>query len=385
MYAAIALFALISPGFQVERVVLDADFPGAYQVEVADVNGDGKLDVVVVGGSTCAWYENPTWKKRIVTGKDRTPDIISSATADFDGDGKADIAIGFDFAMNEPNRGKLLMASPGEAPDDAWTTRAFGNVPSIHRLRAGDLNGDGKRDELIVAAIFGPESKPPLFTQDQAGVFVLIDRVHTLDAVWRQEKAGKQPVLHAIRVVDLDGDGLDDILAAGNEGVVWMKRAKDGAWSRRVLTPGAEGEAPKRGCSEIHVGKLADGRKFLATIDPWHGSQVAIVTESKPGSLEFGDRRVIDDTLDDGHALYVADIDGDGTDEVFAGHRGKGHRVSAYHLENGGWKRFVIDEAIAAQDLRGGDLDGDGRPEIVAVGGSTKNVVLYRFAKFRPE
>ena len=37
-----------------DRVVIDANFPGAYQVEVADVNGDGKPDVIAVGGSTCA-------------------------------------------------------------------------------------------------------------------------------------------------------------------------------------------------------------------------------------------------------------------------------------------------------------------------------------------
>ena len=33
---------------------------------------------------------------------------------------------------------------------------------------------------------------------------------------------------------------------------------------------------------------------------------------------------------------------------------------------------------IAAQDLRGGDLDGDGTPDVVAVGGATHNVVWYR-------
>jgi hypothetical protein len=42
------------------------------------------------------------------------------------------------------------------------------------------------------------------------------------------------------------------------------------------------------------------------------------------------------------------------------------------------WDRTVIDCDIAAQDLRGGDLDGDGTPDVVAVGGSTHNVVWYR-------
>src|SRR4051794_35191505 len=95
-----------------DRIVIDADFPGGYQVEVADVNGDRKPDIVALGGGTCAWYENPTWKKRIVTTPKQTPGIISSATKDLDGDGKAEIAIAYEFEMNEPKKGKLLLAIP---------------------------------------------------------------------------------------------------------------------------------------------------------------------------------------------------------------------------------------------------------------------------------
>ena len=103
-----------------ERIVIDPNFPGAYQVEVADVNGDKKPDIIAVGGSTCAWYENPTWKKRIVTGSRQTPGIISSATADLDGDGKAEIAIAYEFGMNAPTKGKLLLAVQGGGLDDPW-------------------------------------------------------------------------------------------------------------------------------------------------------------------------------------------------------------------------------------------------------------------------
>src|SRR4051794_22900735 len=74
-----------------ERIVIDANFPGGYQVEVADVNGDGRPDVVGLGGGTCAWFENPSWTRRVVSTPDQTPGIISSATADLDGDGKAEI------------------------------------------------------------------------------------------------------------------------------------------------------------------------------------------------------------------------------------------------------------------------------------------------------
>ena len=98
---------------QFDRRVIDADLPGGYQVEVADVNGDKKPDIIALGGSTCAWYENPTWKKRIVTSGKQTPGIISSATADLDGDGKAEIAIAYEFEMNQPTQGKLALAVQG--------------------------------------------------------------------------------------------------------------------------------------------------------------------------------------------------------------------------------------------------------------------------------
>src|SRR4051812_42571467 len=117
------------------RVVIDDNFPGAYQVEVADVNGDGRLDVVALGGGTRAWYENPSWEKRIVTAPEQTPGIISSATADLDGDGKAEIAIAYEFAMNEPTKGKLLLATQGKGIDDPWTLTHVADVGSIHRLR----------------------------------------------------------------------------------------------------------------------------------------------------------------------------------------------------------------------------------------------------------
>ncbi len=144
-----------SPDSLHEKVVVDANFPGAYQVEVADVNGDKKPDVIAVGGSTCAWYENPTWKKRIVTGPESSPGIISSATADLDQDGKAEIAIAYEFEMNEPKRGKLLLAIQDDASGDHWRVEKIQDFSSIHRLRWGDFNGDGKLD-LVAAPILAP-------------------------------------------------------------------------------------------------------------------------------------------------------------------------------------------------------------------------------------
>ena len=147
---------------------------------------------------------------------------------------------------------------------------------------------------------------------------------------------------------------------------------------------GAPGEPPKARVQRGPSRPLRDGTRFLATVEPWHGNQVVVYVEERTRARsKFGPRTVIDDTLADGHALWVADVDGDGDDEVFAGHRGKDHRVSMYDFDRTEktWIRTVLDRDIAAQDLRGGDLDGDGTPDVVAVGGSTHNVVWYRFGQ----
>jgi FG-GAP-like repeat len=370
-----------------DRIVIDTDFPGAYQVEVADVNCDGKPDVVAVGGSTCAWYENPTWKKRIVTGSKETPGIISSATADIDGDGRAEIAIAYEFGMNSPTKGKLALATQGPRLNDPWTTKFLRDIGSIHRLRWGDTDGTRGRD-LIVAPLFGLQAKPPDYQQASATILRISMTTRIADNELIFQPFASRLVLHAIEVIDVNSDGLADILTADNEGVqlIYHKASHvtqgQQDWQAIPLIAGFPGAAPKRGCSEIHLGHT-NGKRFLATVEPWHGTEVVVNTEREPASLKFGPRMVIDDTLADGHALWVADVDGDGDDEIFAGHRGKDHRVSVYDFDRTKqtWAKTVIDGDVAAQDLRGGDLNGDGVPDVVTVGGSTHNVVWYRFRR----
>jgi Aldos-2-ulose dehydratase, beta-propeller domain/FG-GAP-like repeat len=360
-----------------ERIVIDDGFPGGYQVEVADINGDGRPDVVAVGGGTCAWYENPTWIKRVVSSPLQTPGIISSASADLDGDGRAEIAIAYQFSMNEPKQGKLVLASQAKEPQGSWTLTPIADVGSIHRLRWGDVRGDERLD-LVVAPIFGPTAHGPEFDQSLARIVLFQTPTDLKAGKWREEVVGERPVVHAIRVLDFDGDGRAEILTADNLGVALFAhdRGRDARWLCRPLTSGAPGQAPKRGSSEIQVGRLADGRRFLATIDPWHGTEVTLCISE--GLSAFGPRTVLDNSLNDGHALWVADVDGDGDDEIFAGYRGAGTSVLAFNYDGMSWTRTILDSATAAQDLRGGDFDGDGIPDLVAIGGKSHNIVWYR-------
>lgn len=364
---------------KLERVVIDDKFPGGYQVETADVNGDGKPDIIALGGSNCAWYENPTWQKHVVTSGSQTPGIISTATADIDGDGRAEIAIAYEFNMNQPQRGKLLLASQSGTSGEKWTLKPIADIGSIHRMRWADVDGDGKRD-LVVASIFGPKATPPAFDQDPARIVV-----YRMKNDWKAEPVGQHLITHAIETIDLDGDGRAEVLSACTEGVIAHTfDPKTETFSTHRLSPGKPGEKAKSGSSEVHIGKLRDGTRFVASVDPWHGQEVAVygpLTYPPSETAPSATRTVLDTTLDDGHALWVADIDGDGNDEIFAGHRGKDYRISMYHFDGTQWKRTVLDSEVAAQDMRGADFDGDGRPDFVAIGGKTANIVLYRSKK----
>src|SRR5262249_33051315 len=68
---------------------------------------------------------------------------------------------------------------------------------------------------------------------------------------------GKAPVLHAIEVIEMPGTHVPAVLAASNLGVTSHSLiAIAGAliYGSKTLVPGAPGDAPKKGASEIHLG-----------------------------------------------------------------------------------------------------------------------------------
>src|SRR5262245_35443807 len=67
-----------------EPQVLDAKVEIGYATTVADIDGDGKPDVLLVDKKQIAWYHNPDWKKYIVCENVTKQDNVCMAVRDID-------------------------------------------------------------------------------------------------------------------------------------------------------------------------------------------------------------------------------------------------------------------------------------------------------------
>jgi Aldos-2-ulose dehydratase, beta-propeller domain/FG-GAP-like repeat/FG-GAP repeat len=367
-----------------------AGIPHGYQVAVADVNGDGRPDILALSSaeSVVEWYENPSWEARAIT--TRTKSNISLAPLVWKGYVGHGLALASDFHLGKSTEGgSVWWAAPSRAPDAEWELDLIASIPTAHRLRWADLDGDG-RPELLVVPLLGAGARAPDYS---VGAPITWYRIP--DVLWSGEarSAKDEPamwaprliddsltVVHGVLVYDWDGDGRDEFLTASFEGVHLFRstgRGENLRWQKTHLASGDQASGPKRGSSEIGVGKVG-GRRFLATIEPWHGNQVAVYLPGESGAL--WDRHVIDPNFREGHALVCADLDGDGSAEIVAGYRGPGTSLFIYHAQDASgrsWERQLLDADMAASGVVIADVNDDGRPDIVAVGSSTGNVKWY--------
>ncbi len=367
-----------------------------YAVVTADVDSDGKLDVVAVANDAVVWYQNPTWTRRDIIRGRTEPDNVCLQPHDVDADGRVDFALGSAWRPSDTKTGgSLSIVTRTGAPEGTWRTVPITSEPTLHRVRWGDVLGSGK-PQLVVAPLQGRSTRGPDWGQGSGSrLMVLSIPNRPFDDPWPVEVVcDRLHAMHNLQVVDprrLSPSETCSILAAAWEGVFLFDRSADGTWRSSKLGSGNQLSRPNRGSSEVKLGKLLDGDTFLATIEPWHGSQFVVYWGDRiAGALEKN-RHVIGESVTWGHAVWCADFDLDGDDEVVVGQRdpnpkvegeGRGPGVLIYDPKPGSNpiafdRQWVDDGGIALEDLVVADLDGDGRLDIVAGGRATHNVKIY--------
>ena len=121
-----------------------------YAVTKADVNGDGKLDIVAVSENRVLWYAAPSWTKHIILEDQTEPENVCIAAHDIDGDGRVDFALGAGWI--KANTGTIQWITRGTNPDDKWNVHLIGREKTTHRMSFADVLSTGK-PQLVVSPL----------------------------------------------------------------------------------------------------------------------------------------------------------------------------------------------------------------------------------------
>lgn len=173
----------------------------ATTITAADLNGDGRIDLVVPhrdGGQGQLYLQSGTGADLQFTAVPFGPPDASmrvSAVADLDGDGHLDIV------TSDERRGVAVHYGEGETRFGAGVT--LGDSAAVpYALVAGDVNLDGTTD-IVVGYVEAPSV-----------VFVNLGRDRSFSPVRFGDGAGS---VYGFAIGDLDGDGRPDIAVARSE------------------------------------------------------------------------------------------------------------------------------------------------------------------------
>ena len=344
-------------------------------VQIVDFDRDGLPDVIACDArrGRVLWYrqvKRGEWKE-IVLNTDRLLPAPGRATVvDLDKDGHNDVLVAClgNYMPTDEHVGQAVwLRNDG---NNRFTTHVLlEDVGRVTDVRAGDLNGNGHLD-LVVSAFGHYRGKVVRLENDGHQRF----REHELFAM---------PGAIHVPLVDLDGDGDLDItvlLSQDEESVLAFENLGGGKFRPKPRTLFASsnfdlGTAGLVPCDLDKDGKtdflLVAGDNLELHVNhpqPWHGCYWL----HNRGDWKFEVKRLA--TFGGTYSAAAGDIDGDGDPDIVLvsmfNNWNRKDAVSIVWLENDGQQNFKtwrIDTApIELATVACGDLNGDGRADIVA-------------------
>src|SRR5688572_9797545 len=245
-----------------------------------------------------------------------------------------------------------------------WEMVDLPHEPTVHRMRW--VRSSTGKNYLVVLPLHGRGNKGG----EGSGVKVLAyEFPKDVRGEWQIHNiADDMHMTHNMAIAE-EGGKKTEIYIAGKEGV----RVITEPFDKKNKPRNTNAEGKEHGSGEVKVSK-----NFITAIQPMHGNRLVLY----PGTAA---KIILDSSLNEGHALGVADFAGAGYDQVVAGWRNpdKEQQVGIKlffkkDLQGNEWEFSWIDKnGMACEDLQVMDLNGDGKPDIVASGRSTKNLKIY--------
>jgi dienelactone hydrolase len=372
-------------GFKVHLLNADSEFSAATAI---DMNQDGRPDIVCGAW----WYEAPHWQARrfreveIIRGRF---DDYSNLALDVDGDADLDIV-----SVNYRSKSLYWCRNPGAAANSSpnpplWDKIVIDEPGTSETGRLADINGDGQPDVLPSGTSFA--------------AWYEIKRAATQQVAapqWQRHELPAELIGHGIGVGDLNGDGRLDVV--GPKG--WAEAPADlehGRWQWHADFELARDCALPILCHDVDGDGDLDliwarghdiGLYWTEQVGP--GESSVTISESKKIDMDLFAQvspaleqtqwvtHAIDTSWSSAHTLMLADINGDGRDDLVAGKRFMGHdgkdpgendplSVQWYEFQptSKTWRSHWISYGgPCAIDLDSVcvDLDGDGDLDILA-------------------
>ncbi len=348
-------------------------FAGPYEeCAVGDLNKDGQLDIVYGP----YWLEGPNWTPHAYRPNHISSDFIRTNSCfiyDLDGDGWPDIVCG---GWNED--GIYWYRNPGKSATekgtpwtihDGWEKHLLAKTRGTMEMFAmHDFDGDGLPE--LYSANYRKELPLEIwrFKRDSDGQWMLDPFV-----------LGPDGGGHGFAFGDVNGDGLEDVLCE----VGWYERPKGDPFARswrlhketalpHPSCPFAVKDVNKDGRLDIIFGRGHDFGLF------WWEQQTPLAD----GTTSWK-KYTIDDTWSQAHCLTLADIDGDGQEDLVAGKCAWAHNTGdpgvndppgvyyyTWSQADGKFTKHTIaapGEGVSlGREIAVVDINGDGTLDIVA-------------------